>query len=129
MLNLSKSRKMSELYEPIYFTRQEFRACSPACELEDMQPDFLRMLDRLREMCGFPLHLNSAFRSEKYELKKGRSGKSMHCLGRAVDIRCIDAYKRYQICQNASLIGFEGIGVGSGFVHVDNRVGPRMWTY
>ena len=120
---------MSSIYEPIYFTRQEFKACSPACDLDDMQPDFLRMLDRLREMCGFPLYLNSCYRSWDYELKKGRSGSSMHTLGRAADIRCIDAYKRYQIINNAMLIGFEGIGVGSGFVHVDNRDGERCWTY
>lgn len=116
-------------YDPIYFTRQEFKACSPACNLDDMQPDFLRMLDRLRELCGFSLHLNSAYRSKEYDLKKGRSGFSMHTLGRAVDIRCIDAYRRYQICSNAVLLGFNGIGVGSGFVHLDNRDGPRMWTY
>lgn len=116
-------------YEPIYFTRQEFKACSPACDLDDMQSDFLRMLDRLRELCCFPLHLNSAYRSKDYELKKGRSGSSMHTQGRAVDIRCIDAYKRYQIISNACLLGFNGIGVGSGFVHLDNRDGPRCWTY
>lgn len=120
---------MSSVYDPIYFTRQEFKACSPACDLDDMQPDFLRMLDRLRELCGFPLHLNSCYRSKEHELKKGRSGTSMHTLGRAADIRCVDSFKRYQIISNAMLIGFEGIGVGSGFVHVDNRDGERCWTY
>ena len=71
-----------------YFSPAEFRNCTPSCTIEQMDADFLSRLDRVREAAGIPLVLNSAYRSKSYEKKKGRSGTSSHCEGKAVDIRC-----------------------------------------
>lgn len=87
------------------------------------------MLDDLRERCGFPLHLTSAFRSRDYDMKKGRSGNSLHTKGEAVDIHCTDSFKRGSIIKNSALVGFNGIGVADKFIHLDIRSLPCCWLY
>lgn len=97
--------------------------------MSDMNDDFLKMLDDLRERCGFPLVLNSAYRSKEYDLSRGRTGEGYHTLGRAVDIACTSSSKRAWIVKNAIEIGFKGIGVSSTYIHLDNRSDFKMWTY
>lgn len=103
--------------------------CTPSCELEDMNPEFLEKLDCLRKMCGFPLIINCAYRSRQHDLSKGRSGASYHCSGRAVDIRCVDSQKRASIVLHAFMCGLNGVGVSRSFVHVDDRSTRMLWTY
>lgn len=106
---------MSEYFKPL-----EFKACVPSCNIEDMDKIFLDYLDTLRGLCGFPLVLNCAYRTPAWDISKGRSGKSYHTKGLAVDIRCYDAVKRAQIVRNAIAIGLS-VGVYSSFIHVDAR--------
>lgn len=94
-----------------------------------MDPCFLRKLDALRKALGYPLVLSSAFRTPEYEHKRGRSGTSWHCRGRAVDIYCTNSYRRFEIVQHAMALGFNGIGVANTFVHLDDRLICTMWTY
>lgn len=115
------------VYLPKYFREIEFNTCNPRCELSDMNPEFLKKLDKLREYCGFPLILLCAYRSEAHDKEKGRSGRSFHCKGRAVDIRCVDPYKRHAIVHNAIYTGLNGIGVYKNFIHVDDRAVATMW--
>lgn len=89
-------------------------------------------MDRLqtaRTLAGVPFVLTSAFRSVEYEKKRRRSGKSMHCLGRAVDIKCVDSGTRYRILESLIAAGFHGIGIDNAFIHVDDRDFPLIWTY
>lgn len=92
-----------------------------------MDPWFLQLLDKLRDYCGFPIMLNSAYRSVEYEKQHGRSGNSMHCKGRAVDIHCTDPYKRHALVKYAVILGFPGIGIYPTFVHLDNRSVATCW--
>lgn len=103
-----------------YFKPEEFEKCVPWCEITDMDADFLLALDQLRENCGFPLKLNCAFRSRSFDMSKGRSGHSMHCSGRAVDISCTDALQRAKIIEEAFKLGLR-VGVACNFVHVDDK--------
>lgn len=102
-----------------YFSPSEFGKCTPPCEITDMQPDFLALLDRVRESAGIPLVLNSAYRTVPYEKSKGRPGTSSHCLGIAVDIRCNTSANRYKIVRAAIKCGVPRIGIGKTFVHLD----------
>lgn len=117
----------SDLYVPKYFSRTEFVTANPSCTLEQMNPDFLRKLDKLREYCGFPLLVNCFYRSVEHDKAKGRSGNSYHCKGRAADIYCTDSYKRFAIVHNASYVGLNGIGIYERFIHVDDRLINTMW--
>ena len=115
-----------------YFSEREFNRLSPACSLQDMAQDTMTMLDRMRALCGFPLVLTSAFRTKEWDLAKGRSGNSAHTKGKAVDILCNDSAKRFKIVWAAREVGFNRIGIGSNFIHVDNDTTlPQnvMWHY
>lgn len=116
-------------YTPKFFSRTEFNLCTPSCDLEDMDEDFLKKLDHLREVCDFPMTITCAYRSVEYDKSKGRTGNSYHTRGRAVDIYCTNSYRRFAIVHHAPFCGLNGIGVGSNFVHVDDRIVQTMWTY
>lgn len=111
-----------------YFHDLEFLACNPSCNISQMDNAFLDTLDELRELCGFPLVLNCAFRSPQWDISKGRSGNSWHTRGRAVDIRCYDIGERAIIVLNALSLGLS-VGVYSSFIHVDNRDGKNILFY
>lgn len=103
-----------------YFKEEEFKRCSPACEISDMDFNFLHILESIREVSGVPMILCSAFRSSEYDKRKGRSGKGYHTLGRAVDIRCVDGASRAKLI-SASLLHNCSVGVYPTFLHIDNR--------
>lgn len=115
---------MLEYFKPIEFER----AC-PSCHIEQMDTLLLMMLDHLRELCGFPLVINSAYRTKQWDLERGRTGEGYHTKGRAVDIACTDASRRAWIVAKAIEAGFKGIGVSSTYIHLDNRSDFKLWTY
>lgn len=102
-----------------YFKESEFKKCSPSCSLQDMDQEFMDILDKLRELAGIPIVINSAYRTKAYEKSKGRPGTSTHCLGKAVDIRCNSNANRYKIVSAAMRLGLCRVGIGRTFVHVD----------
>lgn len=111
---------MSETYKPRFFQESEFRRCTPKCELSDMDSDFMRLLDKAREIAQVPFILSSAYRTKEHEIKKGRPGTSSHTKGLAVDISCKSTFVRYKILNALFSVGFRRIGVYSSFIHVDN---------
>lgn len=112
-----------------YFAPAEFVKCTPSCLKSDMDPQFMKRLNRARRYAGVPFVLNSAYRNVEYEKNKGRTGNSMHTKGRAVDIRCVDSVSRHQIVQALLAVGFHGIGIGNTFIHVDDRENKLIWLY
>lgn len=115
-----------------YFTDEEFRKATPSCSLSDMDENFMSKLDHARDIAGVPFIVSSAFRSEEYEKKKGRSGTSRHTLGIAIDIRCYDNALRFRIVNALLSVGFRRIGIASSFIHVDDGYPtslPLIWLY
>lgn len=115
-----------------YFTNDDFKKASPPCAMSDLSPDFLRKLDRCREIAGIPFIVNSAYRSPAWEKAHGRSGNGAHPRRVAVDIRCTDSRSRWCILLAAFSVGFRRIGVARSFVHLDDcqeLPGPVVWTY
>ena len=103
-----------------YFSAQEFKRCTPSCDITQMDAGFLQVLDEVREGAGIPLVLNCAYRSVAYDKSKGRSGNSAHTRGKAVDIRCNTSANRYKIVAAALGAGIRRIGIGKTFVHLDD---------
>ena len=91
-----------------------------------MDEDFLVKLDELRHRCGFPLSLNSTYRTHSYNLSVGGSPNSQHLLGKAADVHCEDSRKRAVLVREALNLGLT-VGVYQTFVHVDNRDGQLMF--
>ena len=115
-----------------YFKPEEFEQCSPSCSIEDMDQDFLNLLDDLREKAGIPLVLSCAYRSKEHDKSKGRSGNSAHTQGLAVDIRCASGPNRMKILQAAIALRIRRIGIDGSFIHVDaSKTLPQdtIWTY
>ena len=115
-----------------YFSAKEFRACVPSCSIEQMEPGFLELLDRVREAAGIPLVVNSAYRSPAHEKKMGRKGTSSHCEGKAMDIRCSTSTNRYKIIKAALECGIRRIGVAKTYIHLDNsetHAQDVIWDY
>lgn len=113
-----------------HFSEREFSRIG--CSKSDCYPASLRRLERLRELVGEPLVLTSAYRSVTHERSHGRDGKSAHTLGRAFDISCPSNSLRFKIVSAALQVGFNRIGIGSNFVHVDDsssHTANRIWTY
>ncbi len=111
-----------------FFTREEF-LCSHTGE-ERMEPEFLTLLDELRRRCGFPLHITSGYRSPVHPIEAAKSVPGTHAQGIAADIRYSNGSQLYALLSNAFDLGFKGIGVAEGFVHVDTRgTTPVSWTY
>jgi len=97
-----------------------------------MDPEFLENLDRLREICGFPFRITSGWRAATHpaEARKAEPGTGTHCQGIAADIAVSNGFERMNIVHEALKLGFGGIGVAKGFIHIDGRkTTPVMWTY
>jgi uncharacterized protein YcbK (DUF882 family) len=117
-----------------YFTREEF-ACQYTGENE-ISDVLLLKLDLLRARCAFPFVITSGYRSEDHpiERKKKKEKAGTHAQGIAADIKVSNGTQRYTVVEEAIKMGFTGIGVANGFVHVDIRSldgneSPVMWCY
>ena len=110
------------------FELSEF-ACSHTGK-NDMDSSFLTKLDELRDRCGFPFVITSAYRdiTHPVEAKKNKGGT--HTQGIAADIRVANGNQKYTIVKEAMAMGFTGIGIANTFIHVDTRTTtPVIWTY
>lgn len=100
-----------------------------------MDTSFIHRLDHLRAACGFPFHITSGYRDPEghsIEAKKVKAGSKAgtHARGIAADIAVSGGRQRMQIVQHATALGFTGVGVAKGFVHVDIRdADPVLWCY
>jgi len=113
-----------------HFDISEFR-CRETGE-NDMKPEFIHMLDELRERVNRPLVITSGYRSKEHTAERNKEKGGTHTQGIAADIAVSNGVDRMMIVKEALSMGFGGIGVShsGGFVHVDMRATtPVMWTY
>lgn len=104
----------------------------PKCSVSDMDTDFLEKLLFAQKLAGRKFRINSAFRSVSYEKVHHRNGRSAHCLGKAADISATDSKSRYIIVAALLGAGFNRIGIGKNFIHVDDdlkRAHPVIFHY
>ena len=96
-----------------------------------MDTGFIHRLDLLRAACGFPFHITSGYRDpEGHSIEKAKQTPGTHARGIAADIAVSGGRQRMQIVQHATALGFTGVGVAKGFVHVDIRdADPVLWCY
>lgn len=128
---LSLQKKMSTSV-PSELDMLNFKSCSPACSLADLNPAFADKLVLAQHYAGFQFTITSAFRSQEYELKHGRKGTSSHCRALAVDISAVDSHTRYKVVMACHMAGICRSGIGEKFVHVDDdetKPHPIMFTY
>lgn len=83
-------------------------------------------LERVQLLLGFPLHINSAFRSAKLNSAIGGSTHSAHMDGYAADFTCAQFGSPLEVCKAISVseISFDQVIQEGTWVHFS--VEPRM---
>ena len=113
-----------------YFKRSE--EWCPCCHSGGLVPDFREKLNKAREIAGIPFILNSALRCEAHNAEVGGSETSSHMAGLAVDIKCADECTRCKMLSALLGEGFNRIGIGKTFIHVDDDLTKPtgvVWLY
>jgi len=101
--------------------------------------DFMRKVETLRLVVGFPLTVTSAARCAKHNRAVSETGDSgPHTTGRAIDF-AVDRARALRVVEAALGLGFTGIGVqqkgASRFIHIDDlpdapgQPRPTIWSY
>lgn len=112
----------------------DFSTCVPSCSEFDLHSALLDKLRSMQALLASPLTFTSGFRPKSWELSKGRDGSSSHSKtpGLAVDISTLNSHWRYKVLAAAICVGFERIGVGKNFIHVDiddSKAHPIVFHY
>jgi len=90
------------------------------------------MLDTARDIAGITFNINSGFRCPRHNKEVGGSPTSSHLKGLAADIKADTSRKRYLVVKALIQTGFNRIGIGKNFIHVDldlDKTDNLMWTY
>ena len=104
----------------------------PCCGKNNMDSNFLRMLDRARGISGVPFNITSGCRCKAHNEAVGGSETSSHLTGYACDISATNGSQRFKIVTGLLMAGFRRIGVRKDFVHADNDLGKSqkvLWVY
>jgi zinc D-Ala-D-Ala carboxypeptidase len=104
------------------FSAQEFN-CSH-CGQNEMKPEFMAKLQKLRETYGAPMKVTSGYRCPQHPIEAKKASPGAHASGLACDIG-VQGEEAHRLLALALEAGFTGIGVqqkGSGrFLHLDTR--------
>lgn len=110
-----------------YFKLSDFD-CQETGENE-MDVQFIKGLDHLREVCKFPFIITSGFRSKTHSIEARKSTPGTHTQGIAADIKVSGGAQRLAIVKHASALGMS-VGIAKTFVHVDTRKTEQVcWCY
>ena len=89
----------------------------------------LEGLQRMREEIGRPIRITSAYRPWEHNRAIGGAIRSQHLYGTAADL-IVSGMSGQMIADVARKVGgFNGIGIGWTFCHVDVRKTPAEWRY
>lgn len=111
------------------FSYDEMKCKCGACGGGVMNADFMQKLQAVRDAYGSPMTPKSGFRCEKRNEEEGGAKNSMHLFGRAADIECFSGVEKFKIMMIAIASGMNGIGIGNGFIHLDDREIQTIWSY
>ncbi len=109
------------------FTVDEFKC--PCCGVDGVTPAAKEAVQQVRDIYG-PMRLNSAYRCAKHNAdpKVGGHPNSEHVQGLAFDVAVSTAEQAYRLVECALSVGFKGIGVYPGRIHIDYRLGRKsLW--
>ncbi len=117
-------------YAPLY--PHEFDSPDELGSHKNMKPSFMRKLKQARDFAGTPFTINSGHRTTSHNKKVGGKIDSSHLDGLAGDISCSNSRQRALILSSVIRAGFNRIGIGKTFIHVDNDPSkPKdvFWMY
>lgn len=113
-----------------YFKEEEFKC--KCCGQVVLDLDFISMLDEARHIADIPFIINSGYRCPVHNKAVGSKPTSSHIKGCAVDIKVGGSRPRAKILSSLMKVGFNRIGIGKDFIHVDNdkdKPSQVIWLY
>ena len=122
---------MVEMLTP-NFSRAEME-CKCGCGLDNMDENFMKMLQQLRDKLG-ALPITSGVRCEEHNKREGGYPKRAHLQSKAADIR-IFGPRALALVEEARRIGFSGVGIkqkgehAKRFIHLDILPRQALWSY
>jgi lysozyme len=101
---------------------------SQRSRLRGVRAPVVTRFERLQQLVGKELPVNSGYRDPNHNRRVGGAKKSQHVHGNAIDInvRSLSRQQRIDLIEKASALGFTGIGVYNNAIHVDLG-GRRAW--
>ena len=114
-----------------HFKVKEF-ACRDGSDKILIDLDLISILEDIRGYFNSPVTITSGYRTESYNSKVANSKTSMHCIGKAVDIKVsnVSPVAVALYCEYVLLKDKGGIGLykGQGFTHIDTREKMTRWV-
>ncbi|WP_422452439.1 D-Ala-D-Ala carboxypeptidase family metallohydrolase [Endozoicomonas sp. ALC066] len=121
------------------FSYQELACKCGQCSADSgrqISPELMSQVQILREICGFPFEISSAYRCQNHPAEARKSRPGTHNKGLAVDI-LVNGYQAHHLLTEALKLGtFTGIGISQKgdyhrrFIHLDiSRAGNRPWVW
>lgn len=110
------------------FKVSEF-ACKDGSDVIFVSPELVKILQKIRDHFERAVVINSAYRTPTYNKKIGGATYSQHQYGTAADIRLNGVAPRDVASYAETLMPSSGgIGVYSGFTHIDVRETRSRWN-
>lgn len=120
-------------WDGIYkFQAWEFDSPDAPGSGEQMQRDFVLVLDAIRIRLGMPLIPTSGYRTPAHNDELGAKPNSAHLSGWAADLAIRSDLMRERVVELAIEAGIRRIGIAKTFVHLDlhpTLPSPRLWVY
>lgn len=110
--------------KPSNFKVREF-ACNDGSDEILIDGNLVRYLQRERELYG-ATSITSGYRDPEYNAKIGGVPNSQHVYGKASDTVCKNG-SPLEVAMTAEAMGMGGVGLYSGFTHIDTRSGKSRW--
>lgn len=122
---------MLDKYLSKNFREREFRCkCRKAvCDAAPMQPEFIEILQKIRDRYGKPMPILSGARCHDWNAIVGGKPHSQHLLGKAVDVGFSSPQDLGELLAVATDMDVGGIGIATSFLHLDNGPKGRRWSY
>ena len=105
--------------------------CKCGCG-KTVDESFLERIDKARIFAGIPFVVNSGARCMTHNIAVGGSKSSSHLNGVALDLKAETSNERYWILNGLITVGFNRIGIGKDFIHVDDdksKPSGVVWIY
>lgn len=124
ILTFSKgaSKQLSKNFNSNEFDCHGSRCCSET----KVDAQLIEYLQQIRTFFGRSVTINSGYRCKTHNARVGGASKSNHMYGQAADI-VVKGISPIEVARYAESIGVLGIGVYSGFVHIDTRTSKYFW--